>query len=102
MSIAQYRIQKEIERGFIATMLRWDDTQLLLEVSINSVPHEIRFTEKYPFHPPAVICAGEYSNLRILWPEEWRATNRINDIIQALITTEGSAAAVRHQPKATA
>ena len=88
MSFAQHRIKKEIERGLTAEAVKYDDTQLLLEVCINGINHEIRFTEQYPFHAPAVVCAGEYVNLRLLWPETWRATCKINDIIQALTTGE--------------
>ena len=88
MSFAQHRIKKEIERGLTAEAVKYDDTQLLLEVCINGINHEIRFTEQYPFHAPAVVCAGEYSNLRMLWPEVWKATYTINNIIQALTTGE--------------
>lgn len=88
MSFAQHRIKKEIERGLTAEAVKYDDTQLLLEVCINGINHEIRFTEQYPFYPPAVVCAGEYSNLRMLWPEVWKATYTINNIIQALTTGE--------------
>jgi hypothetical protein len=88
MSFTRNRIRKEIERGINAESSRYNDTELLLEVSINGIIHEIRFTERYPFHPPAVVCAGEYTNLRLLWLEVWKPSNKINDIIQALTTTE--------------
>jgi hypothetical protein len=90
MTFTRDRIRKEIERGINADAARYNDTKLLLEVSVNGIIHEIRFTEMYPFHPPAVVCAGEYSNLHMLWPEVWKATYKINDIIQALTTTEVS------------
>jgi ubiquitin-protein ligase len=86
-SFTQYRIKREIERGLSAET-KYDDTQLLLEVGINGKQYEIRFTEKYPFHAPAVVCAGEYMNLRMLWPDVWKATYTINNIIQALTTEE--------------
>ena len=88
MSFAQHRIKKEIERGLTAEAVKYDDTQLLLEVCISGLIHEFRFSDKYPFHAPAVVCAGEYSNLRMLWPEVWKATYTINNIIQALTTGE--------------
>jgi hypothetical protein len=88
MSISQNRIHKEIERGLNASIIKFDETQLLLEVSVNNIPFEILFSEKYPFHPPFLRCAGEYVNLRLLWPDVWKPSNKINDIIQALITPQ--------------
>ena len=84
MSFAQYRIKKEMSRGLNAEIIRYDDNELLLEVSVSGVPIKIIFTEKYPFHSPAVVTAGEYMNLPILRDENWKATCRINDIIQAI------------------
>lgn len=84
MSFAQYRIKKEMSRGLNAEIIRYDDSELLLEVSVNGFPIKIIFTEKYPFHSPAVVTAGEYMNLPILRDENWKATCQINDIIQAI------------------
>lgn len=84
MSFAQHRIKKEMSRGLNAAIIRYDDSELLLEVSVSGVPIKIIFNEMYPFHSPAVVTAGEYMNLPILQAENWKATCRINDIIQAI------------------
>ena len=84
MSFTQQRIKKEMSRGLLAEIIQYDDSGLLLEVSVSGTPIKIIFTEKYPFHAPAVVAAGEYMNLPILQEENWKATCRINDIIQAI------------------
>jgi len=90
MSFTQKRIKNEMIRGLNAEIIRYDDSGLLLEVSVSGFPVKIVFTEKYPFHSPAVITAGEYMNLPILREEIWKATYKINDIIQAIITGESA------------
>ena len=82
------RINKELTRGISATVIKFDETQLLLEVSVNNITIEIIFSEQYPFHPPFARCAGEYMNLPILRPDNWKASLCINDIIQAIIAEE--------------
>jgi hypothetical protein len=89
MSFTQNRIKNEMSRGLRAEIIKYDDSGLLLEVSVSGITIKIIFTEKYPFHAPAVVTAGEYMNLSILLEENWKATCRINDIIQAI--TEESA-----------
>ena len=84
MSFTQKRIKNEISRGLYAEIIRYEDSGLLLEVSVSGVPVKIVFTEKYPFQSPAVVAAGEYMNLSILQEENWKATYKINDIIQAI------------------
>ena len=88
MTTSQKRINRELERGIDATVIKFDETQLLLEVSVNNITVEIIFTERYPFHPPFARCAGEYINLPILRPDIWKPSSRINDIIQAITTVE--------------
>jgi hypothetical protein len=82
------RINKELTRGISATVIKFDETQLLLEVSVNNITIEIIFSEQYPFHPPFARCAGEYMNLPILRPDNWKPSLCINDIIQAIIAEE--------------
>jgi ubiquitin-protein ligase len=84
------RINRELERGINAEVIKFDETQLLLEVSVNNITVEIIFTDRYPFHPPFARCAGEYINLHILSPDVWKASCRINDIIQAITTVESN------------
>ena len=82
------RINRELERGLNGTGIKFDETQLLLEVSVNNITVEIIFSEKYPFHPPFARCAGEYMNLRILWPDNWKPSFGVKDIIQAITSLE--------------
>jgi hypothetical protein len=82
------RVNRELERGLNATVIKFDETQLLLEVSVNNITVEILFSERYPFHPPFARCAGEYMNLRVLLPDNWKPSLGIKDIIQAITTVE--------------
>jgi hypothetical protein len=82
------RINRELERGILAEIIKFDETQLLLEVSVNNITVEIIFSENYPFHPPFARCAGEYMNLRILWPDYWKPSLCVKDIIQAITSLE--------------
>ena len=88
MSFTQKRIKNEMSRGLYAEIIRYDDSGLLLEVSVSGVPVKIVFTEKYPFQSPAVVAAGEYMNLRILWPDNWKPSLGVKDIIQAITSLE--------------
>jgi|APCry1669189567_1035234.scaffolds.fasta_scaffold81880_2 hypothetical protein len=80
------RINRELERGIDAKVIKFDETLLLLEVSVNNISVEIIFTDRYPFHPPFARCVGEYINLPILRPDIWKPSDRINNIIQAITT----------------